>query len=170
MATQMNRRTFLIGAPVDIAPASVRPPGAKDSGFEAECRDCVACHNECPEGIIAVDGDGRPWVDFARGACTFCGACVAACPTDALDISRVADWPWRAAIDETCMSRSGISCRVCQDTCPESAIAFRLQTGGRAEPRIEVDQCTGCGACVPVCPSKAIALGRQEHLVAETAA
>ncbi len=133
----------------------MRPPGA-DAGFEALCHDCSACHSVCAESIITIDAKGRPVIDLNRGACTFCGACVDACPTGALSSERVKDWPWTADISAACVSMNGISCRSCQDTCPEQAIRFQLQVGSRAQPILDATACTGCGACGVVCPAQAV--------------
>ncbi|HIE54650.1 MAG TPA: hypothetical protein EYP90_05640, partial [Chromatiaceae bacterium] len=38
------------------------------------------------------------------------------------------------------------------------AIAFELQTGGRAQPRVDEQLCNGCGECLAVCPENAVSL------------
>ena len=37
-----------------------------------------------------------------------------------------------------------------------NAIRFRLQLGGVAKPILDLESCNGCGACLSVCPTKAI--------------
>lgn len=162
MATEVTRRSLFAGAARTTKPSAIRPPGAHPTGFVERCRDCNLCQSACPEAIIVSDTEGRPVVDFTRGACTFCEACVAACPTEALSPELVAQWPWRAAIGAGCLSMKGITCRTCEEACESRAIRFTLRTGGRAEPRIEVNTCTGCGACASVCPVEAIAFKAME--------
>lgn len=102
-------------------------------------------------------GDGGfPVVDFQRGECTFCGDCAEACEPRALDRSRGSPWRIKAEVSAKCLSERGISCRSCGDVCDSRAIRFQLMTGGRAALKLETGFCTGCGACVAVCPVNAI--------------
>ncbi len=158
MESAISRRSFLRGKSLSDKTTTVviRPPGADLNTFSQLCTDCDACHSICPEGIISVDPAGRPFLDFTQGACTFCGECTSACPTDALNKDRLANWSWKARIKPNCWSLNAITCRMCQDTCEEAAIGFKLKTGGCAEPVIDLAQCTGCGGCVSVCPADAV--------------
>lgn len=158
MATELTRRRFLQGSAVGTDAGAIRPPGAHRTSFAELCRDCDLCSKACPEQIITMDQHGQPVVEFEQGACTFCGACADACPTGALHTDLVEQWPWRARINSGCLSRNGVICRSCQDACESRAIRFRLQTGGRAEPILDRDTCTGCGACVSVCPVQSVEL------------
>ena len=156
MATEISRRGFLRGN-IDYYPvAAMRPLGAVDGSFKKLCKDCDTCRNACPEQVISMDADGRPILNFAETHCTFCGTCAEVCPTGALVHREATSFNWRACIEDTCWSMNGVSCRMCQDTCPESAIRFQLMVGGRAEPAINVDACTGCGACSTVCPAASV--------------
>ena len=67
---------------------------------------------------------------------------------DSLD-GRIAD-PTAA-----CLSFRGIACRLCEEACDPQAIRFRLLTAGRAVPLINAERCTGCGACLEMCPEDA---------------
>lgn len=133
----------------------MRPPGAAP-GFDDLCTTCGDCAAACPEAIIVNDADRRPVVDFNAGACTFCGTCADACESGALEPALIPDWPWRARIGDSCLSVQGITCRACEDVCDPRAIRFRLATGGRSFPELDLDQCTGCGACATACPAGAV--------------
>lgn len=136
----------------------MRPPWARlEADFLDTCTRCDACVGACPEGIVRRGGGGYPEISFAGGACTFCDACVAACAPGALvrDPSR-APWTIRAVIASSCLSATGIACRVCGEHCEAGAIRFALAVGGIARPTVDAAACTGCGACVAPCPVSAI--------------
>jgi ferredoxin-type protein NapF len=78
-------------------------------------------------------------------ACTSCGACVERCAERLL--VRV----------DTCLPRRGVVCSSCRDACPERAIAFPL-TSRIPVPVVDADRCSGCGACVAICPAGATSL------------
>lgn len=158
MATQASRRAFLRGNFGD--PEVLRPPGAAESGFERACTGCGDCVTACPEAIIRADARGGVLLDLSLGACTFCGDCARACPTAALSEARMGDWPWRASVSSACLSLNGVACRTCEDACEPRAIRFRLELGGRARPVIDDEACTGCGACIAICPAGAVSLDR----------
>jgi len=63
-----------------------------------------------------------------------------------------------ALVSDDCFSARGIYCRSCGDVCPERAIHFTLQTGGRATVAVDPEHCTACGDCAPVCPAAAISV------------
>ncbi len=162
MSHLTSRRAFLSVRTIREDRSIVRPPGSEVPGFVDLCTKCGDCVESCPENVIAIGADGFPVLQAIEGPCTFCGDCARSCPTDALQIERLSDWPWRAAITSTsCLSMNGVSCRVCQDNCEQNAINFRLQPGGRAEPSLDTDACTGCGACAALCPVDAVTLKRQ---------
>ncbi len=137
----------------------LRPPGALDfASFVDACTRCGDCAAICPQAIITADTEGFPTVDVTARECTFCGGCADACEVGA--IKPADDWVYRASIHENCLSLQGVTCRACEDHCDESAIRFRLMTGGRSAPLIDAETCTGCGACVAPCPSDAITVER----------
>lgn len=156
MTDRVNRRDLFGRA---FGPTPLRPPWTPpDGGFTDRCTACGDCISACPPGILARGRAGYPIVDFSRGACDFCGACAEACP-EALFADRGAS-PWSvvARVGNACLSARGVTCRVCVEWCEMTAIQLRLQVGGRAQPVIAEASCTGCGACVPVCPAKAITM------------
>ncbi len=68
-------------------------------------------------------------------------------------------WHIKVAIDlKKCLSMNAIICRSCGESCDDEVIKFNLQLGGVAEPILDVEQCTGCGACFSVCPVQVIQL------------
>jgi ferredoxin-type protein NapF len=102
------------------------------------------------------DSLGLPTVDFARGECTFCGACAEVCPEPVFDRAALTAWAVQAQVGDRCLAQRGIVCQSCRDACPVGAISFRPMLGRVAVPEIGLDACTGCGACVAPCPVAAI--------------
>ncbi|WP_425046520.1 ferredoxin-type protein NapF [Primorskyibacter sp. S87] len=148
-----NRRSFLKGG--FNSSVEMRPFGAlPDSVFFDTCARCGDCGPACPESIIEFDSDGFPKVDFKAGKCTFCGECIDVCEPEAL--RRDQDWAWKASVESGCLSLNSVQCRTCQDFCDHGAIRFQLRTGGRAQPVLDADLCTGCGGCAASCPVDAI--------------
>lgn len=139
------------------APPVQRPPWTDEARVAAECTSCGECLKACPEAIL-IAGPGRtPAVDFTRNPCTFCGACAEACPEDVFRPRDTAPWSLTAAIGASCLMASGVECRTCTDVCDTSALRFRRVVGGGAIV-VTDDDCTGCGACLGVCPTGAISL------------
>jgi ferredoxin-type protein NapF len=67
----------------------------------------------------------------------------------------------RLTISDACLAHAGVVCQACGDVCPERAIRFALRRGGPPLPTLNEDRCTGCGACVPICPVGAISLAER---------
>jgi ferredoxin-type protein NapF len=174
----ITRRLFLdriLGSrpapPSALAPAPIRPPWSRDpgtflalcAGCGAGCGDCVAA---CPQDVLARDAEGRPVLDVSETGCDFCGSCVQACRTGALDDEArtrgAAPWAVTARLGESCLTRSGVVCRTCGDVCPSRAISFTPRVGAVPGPRVDTDACSGCGACVAPCPVGAPTLTQPE--------
>ena len=157
----VSRRQFLRG---DLrgTRAGVRPPWAlPEWAFTERCTRCDDCVAACPASIITRGSGGFPEVDFGHGGCDFCGKCVAACQAGALragPADRFAAWSHRAVVGPRCLSAQGVVCRACGDHCAAQAIRFRLATAGRSFAQVDLAHCTGCGACVGVCPAGAVSM------------
>lgn len=124
--------------------------------FEDVCRRCDECIQACEESILVAADGGFPSVDFRRGECTLCAACVDACRYGALDRSVSPPWHLSVSIGDDCLSIKGITCRSCGDACESRAIRFQLQTAGRAIPELDASLCNGCGSCIATCPTHVI--------------
>lgn len=157
-----DRRAFLRGRPA--APSPLRPPWALgEARFVDLCTGCDDCIAACPEHVL-VRGDGDyPLFDPRQGECLFCEKCVEACDTGALDGRLPGPWTIKAGIAPACLAQNGVTCFSCRDACGEAAIRFRPAVGG-ALPELDPTRCTGCGACVGVCPVAAISLTMPEAL------
>ena len=168
--TDLNRRAFLRGKSPRVGLNSIRPPWAIDASLFAEkCTRCDECIKVCPEKIISRGDGGYPEIDFhqGEGECTFCAKCADACESDAfiispddkagnLAIKSLTPWDLQINFDTKCLSLNAVVCRTCADNCDEQAISFQLKLKGVSEPQLTQESCTGCGACVSVCPVRAI--------------
>lgn len=153
-AVDLGRRRLLGAKPRIVA---IRPPWTADM-FERDCTRCGACVPACPESILRLDTNGYPQITFAERGCSFCGACAEACSAPVFDRARPA-WNLVIAIaQDRCLPYQGVVCQSCRDACAAGAIRFPMVAGRTARPSIDTDACTGCGACVGVCPTSAIAL------------
>jgi ferredoxin-type protein NapF len=155
----LSRRSFL-GARFRRAGQEFRPPRALPAGaFEERCNRCGECAKACPARIIARGSGGFPKIDFTHGACSFCGDCVRACAAGALRrTDGGAPWRLEARIGDACLALRGVECRICGECCDAGAIRFRPCRGAVAQPRLDADLCSGCGACVAPCPAGAIGM------------
>lgn len=157
MTTPDSRRNFLRGR-FSPRQGPLRPPWAlAENDFLKACTRCGDCISACPTHVIINRDAGYPTIDFIDGECTFCGDCVTACTTGALlRAAGQAPWPARALIDDHCLARQRVECRICGEQCAAGAIRFQLLAGGIATPQLDQERCTGCGACVGPCPVRAI--------------
>lgn len=176
-SVNLNRRAFLRGRSPKYNPAAIYPPWTIEmSQFVEKCERCDRCIDRCPENILYRGDGGFPEVNFRQGECTFCGQCAEVCEADAFDLGDLNQssnkalgeglkeenaWSLFVEIETTCLSLNAITCRSCGDNCDAGAIRFQLQVGGIAIPIIDTDQCTGCGACIYVCPKNSITMRKQ---------
>ena len=164
----LQRRAFLRGRSPRFNKAAIRPPWSLPTDdFVEGCERCDDCAKACPENIIAKGDGGYPEIDFSRGECTFCGKCVESCKAGAFEtsIERTANnaWDLVAKVLPSCLSMNQVMCRTCGDHCDMRAIRFQLQLGGNATPLINEDLCTGCGACLYVCPNHSIEIRNNKN-------
>ena len=166
MACAVSRREFLRGN-VTGRTTALRPPWAMvESEFVDRCDQCAECIKACPTHLIQAGSDGYPQINFLNGECDFCTACARACATGALDYRDEANqpiWSLAATIEPTCIAFNDVLCRTCGEHCETAAIRFVHVVGRGAMPQVDLERCTGCGACVSVCPVKAVRMGPAEN-------
>ncbi len=126
--------------------------------FKKTCTQCGNCVSACETKIITPGLDGYPGIDFKKGECTFCYACANACEEDLFLSKSEKPWLLSATISEKCLAKNNVECRTCSETCEPFAINFQLQIGMVGQPVINIENCTGCGACVSICPVSAISI------------
>jgi len=155
----VSRRQFL-RADFSSRRSALRPPWSMaEEPFLQQCDGCARCAEACDTHVIVLT-NGFPRIDFLNGECTFCKRCAEACPTGALQRPLGGQTPWTitAQINNDCLAHQGVVCLVCKEFCEARAISFPLKSGQTATPVMDAAQCTGCGACVAPCPTRAISM------------
>jgi ferredoxin-type protein NapG len=138
----------------------VRPPGAlEESEFLSACIRCTRCADACEAQCIQLFGSesgvlqGTPYIMPIERACTLCLACGEACPTGALEVlDALKDAKMGVAVidERLCVSHNGTGvCGACYTACPRRGKA--ITQGIRNQPKIDEDECTGCGLCEEFC-------------------
>jgi len=160
MSAQINRMQFLRGD-FKGKEKPLRPPWAIDESLFTEiCTNCGECISHCPTHIIKAARANFPVVDFSSAECLFCEECLDVCkPQALLKSDHKQPWALKATIDNTtCLAHQGVECRSCYDPCETRAIMMPPRLGGISIPIISKYNCTGCGACVSVCPVDAVTI------------
>lgn len=159
-AINQSRRAALFGGGAARLHA-IRPPWTDEDRIADSCTRCGDCIDACPEGVLVAGQGGFPAFDPLQGSgvCTFCRACAEACAAPVFDLGRTVPWSTRIDIDTaSCLAHAGIHCSSCNDACDDDAIGMKPRIGGPPLPQLADAACTGCGACVGVCPGRAISL------------
>jgi ferredoxin-type protein NapF len=151
----VTRREFFTGG-ASPACGGPYPPGVTESSLR-NCTGCGACAEVCPTQIISLRA-GRPYVDFSEGECTFCGRCAEQCPERVFPPEPATEFQHHAAIGDNCLAINFVDCQACRDVCSQMAIRFKPRVGGPFVPTLDHAACTGCGACLAVCPVSAVSM------------
>jgi len=137
----------------------IRPPWSRnDIEFTDICSQCDQCIQVCETHIIIKGDGGFPEVDFKNGECIFCKKCAEACPEAIFNDTHKQAWQLAAIVNDSCLANQGIWCQSCKDACAPNAIIFKPAIGKAPHPDINLEACTGCGACVSPCPNNSISL------------
>lgn len=145
------------------------PPGALSvKNFYDRCTACQLCVSNCPGGVLRPSTDLghflQPQMGYENGYCRpECTKCGELCPAGAISpISREEKTTVKigtARVDlELCFAANGKeNCGNCARHCPSGAIRMvDRHSDGRRIPVVSEEQCTGCGACEFLCPSRPI--------------
>jgi len=130
----------------------------------SQCRHCedAPCMSACPEGAISRDGDDAP-VIISQAKCKGRGACVAACPFDAIRLVSVTEEKVAIKCD-LCVGQDNPACVA---ACPTEALV--LADRGEVRFQIDPETCRACMRCKKACPVDAIEGEKKEPHVIDQA-
>ncbi len=159
----MVSRSQLLRGDFQGVKIDIRPPWAiEELRFTDLCTRCGECADNCHTSIISKGRGGFPVIDFKVGECDFCGECVSTCSPGALtflsDSEKGQPWNINVVIGEKCLTHQNVVCQVCGELCEVQALRFMPRVGHVPEPELNIETCTGCGACISPCPVDAISV------------
>lgn len=150
----------------------ITPPGSHSlEHFEKHCTGCQLCVSACPNKVLVAGASGQgvlqPGLTYEYGYCRpNCVLCSEVCPAGAIGPVSVADKKTiqigHASVDfNRCIIHTDqIQCTACQRICPSEAISLepiKPAHGELRHPVVNVNQCSGCGACEYICPAMPLA-------------
>ncbi len=158
----MLSRRSLLKANFKSYQHAVRLPWVRNElEFVDGCTRCGDCITACSETIIIKGDGGFPELNFDRGECIFCTDCVQRCSEDLFTSLEDSPWSLKAVVTDDCLSHRNVVCVICKEQCETLAISFTPRAGSVSPPELNLEKCTGCGACVKPCPAQAIKLSYQ---------
>ncbi|MDR3012834.1 MAG: 4Fe-4S dicluster domain-containing protein [Chitinispirillales bacterium] len=146
------------------------PPGADNvRNFRRRCTGCQLCVSTCRNNVLRPSSElssfMQPHMSFERGYCRpECVRCARICPTGAIRPITSAEKSsiqigyaiWNR--DLCVVNIDNVNCDLCERVCPTAAITRIPRDANDSEslkiPMIDVNRCTGCGACEHLCPSR----------------
>jgi ferredoxin len=144
--------------PLSLPSGQVANPGGPEK-LPAKMATRDRFLERCEQDIIRLHSAGHehadtPYLDFSQSGCTYCRVCVDACPVT-IDERRIDPKLGTARIDHgTCIAWNNVICQACHDRCDVDAITLEYQR----RPKINLDNCIGCGMCISACLMNSISL------------
>jgi ferredoxin len=157
-------------ADLGIGP-EIRPPGAIGK-FNTLCIRCGNCIRVCPTHILRQNqrmGFGllTPVVEFHGGYCLeTCNACSIVCPSGSITSFQIEEKKMlkmgKILVNkDACLLMKLRECGVCKPACSYKAVDIvEIERNSlQMMPVVKSNDCTGCGACIAVCPENCFQIG-----------